>query len=89
MAKLNPRMIPKTQADVDKATALGESRGCELALNVILFLLMNDFNFSHEDMSRINKRTMFYMRQISSGRLKYPELRRALREEYDLEVKLT
>ena len=58
--KINPRKVPASKADVEAARV----EGCEIMANIVLFLLSNDFAFSHEDIHRVHDRIELYLSQI-------------------------
>ena len=83
--KINPRRVPVSQADVEDARV----EGCEIMANIVLFLLSNDFGFSHDDIHRVHERIELYLSQIIRGQLKYEDVKDALHEEYNVTVRFT
>ena len=83
--KINPRRVPVTQADVEDARV----EGCEIMANIVLFLLSNDFAFSHEDIHRVHERIELYLSQIIKRQIKYENVKAALHEEYNVTVRFT
>lgn len=81
--KINPRKVPVSRADVDDARI----EGCEIMANIALFLLSNDFDFSHEDIHRVRERIELYMKQIGDRQLKYEDVKAALHDEYNITVR--
>lgn len=81
--KINPRRVPVSQADVEDARV----EGCEIMANIVLFLLSNDFDFSHEDIQRVHERIELYLSQIINGQLRYEDVKTALHEEYNVTVR--
>ena len=83
--KINPRRVPVSQADVEAARV----DGCEIMANIVLFLLSNDFDFSHEDIQRVHERIELYQSQIIKGQIKYENVKAALHDEYNVIVRFT
>lgn len=83
--KINPRKVPVSKADVEAARV----EGCEIMANIVLFLLSNDFAFSHEDINRVHERIELYLRQIIKGQLRYEDVKAALHDEYNVTVRFT
>lgn len=57
--------------------------------NIALFLLSNDFDFSHDDIHRVHERIEMYMKQIGDRQLKYEDVKSALLEEYNITVRFS
>lgn len=88
MAKKNPRNVPRTQVDVEKAHQNGMLFGTEFALNIVLYVLKDKHEASDEDIMRLRDEFVYQIDSISKGYLKYTDVKRALQTEYDLTVKL-
>lgn len=86
--KKNPRNIPRTQADVDKAREQGMVFGTEFALNIVLYVLKDKYGSNDEDIMKLRDEFVYQIDSISKGYLKYTDVKRALQTEYDLSVKL-
>ena len=54
--RINPRKIPKTQADVDRAYEKGKLDAMTIFLNICVFTLGSDMGMSDEDLELFNKR---------------------------------
>lgn len=86
--KQNPRNIPRTQADVEKAHQNGMLFGTEFALNIVLYVLKDKHEASDENIMQLRDEFVYQIDSISKGYLKYTDVKRALQTEYDLAVKL-
>lgn len=86
--KINPRKIPRTQVDVDRAAAEGRIEGAEFMATLMCFVLKEDFAASHEHLRQIADRTGFYARQIEAGEVRYRDVRNALDVEFDVRVRI-
>ena len=89
MKKTNPRNIPRSQADVDKANKAGMLFGTEFALNIVLYVLKDKHNEPDDDIMKLRDEFMYQIDSISKGYLKYADVKKALQTDYDMTVKLT
>ena len=94
MAKTNPRNIPRTQADVEKADKVGYAAGqdkgyedgCNLALQMTLWIFCEKYNASQEDLDRYSADFKELCEHISEGRISALDIASALTEEHDCEI---
>ncbi len=86
--KTNPKRVPRTQADVEKAHQNGMLFGTEFALNIVLYVLKDKHEASDDDIMQLRDEFVYQIDSISKGYLKYTDVKRALQTEYDLTVKL-
>lgn len=86
--KKNPRNIPRSQADVEKARQSGMLFGTEFALNIVLYVLKDKHGAEDDDILKLRDEFMYQIDSISKGYLKYTDVKRALQTEYDLTVTL-
>lgn len=83
--KTNPRKIPRTQADVDKAWDEGVLVGVHNASAMFMNVLLDKYDGADkiraiwDDMSKLSE-------EVIEGRVKIPEITRMLKEEYDIEL---
>ena len=84
--KLNPRKIPKTQADCDKAYKRGQTETIEFACAVACISLHDVFSPSGEQMQKFNQKFNQTVSAILNGEIKYADIVNALKEEYGLEM---
>lgn len=86
MNKTNPKKIPRTQQDVDRAYKRGHDEGAdagaEYTMTIINFILREDFAATDEHLHKIADRFNFYTHQIKSGELKFNDVKAALKDEY-------
>ena len=80
--KTNPRRIPATQADVEAARVDGIEKG----LRLFLFTLIEQDGADAEEIRNLMKKIEYTADSISKGYIKWPDIERTLREEYDCEV---
>lgn len=81
--KTNPRKIPATQADVEKARAEGETRGVMLAMAIFLTVLVDKFN-GHDYIQDVWKEVNSLSESISKGYVNFRDLKKVLEEEYEI-----
>ena len=83
--KINPRNIPRTQADVDRAREEGIVTGVHYAAAMFMNVLLDKFNAAdhiQDVWHHMNKLS----EEVKEGRVKVPEIIRMLRDEYNIEL---
>ena len=85
MKKVNPRNIPRTQADVDKARDEGVITGVHYASAMFMNVLLDKFN-AQDYVVEIWHHMEKLSEEVKEGRVKVPEIIKMLREEYDIEL---
>lgn len=83
--KKNPRSVPRTQADCDKSWNEGVMVGVNNAIAIFLTVLVDKFNgaeYVKDVWDEINKLS----EEISERRVSVPDLKRVLKEEYEIDV---
>lgn len=86
MKKTNPRSIPRSQADVNKAYVAGEDFGMEFTINCVLYILKDKHNAPDEDIMQFRDEFMYLMDSIAQKYVSYADIKRALEKEYKLYV---
>lgn len=81
--KLNPRKVPRTQADVEKAYRRGEVDGTRAAMTILLYVLKDKFNASDEDVMELSNAFRSTTESVAKGYVSEADLRRVVRDEYD------
>ena len=79
--KTNPKKIPRTQADVDRAYEKGILDGSDCACVIMMSALLDKLNAA-EYLPDIWEAFGKLCEEIKEGRVSLPDLRRVLREEY-------
>ena len=85
--KPNPRSIPRTQADVDRAFYKGQDQGIKLAIVIFLSVILDKFNgqdYIKEIWDACNKLS----EEISEGRVNLRDLMDVIRDEYSIELSI-
>ena len=88
MSKTNPRRIPCSLADVERARNEGRHEGYAALLSLFLWVRAEDFRDSDEDLERTQKRIQFYAEELASGRLKLLEIMDTLFDEHGVKIEL-
>lgn len=84
--KTNPRRIPRTQADVDRAEEKGRPFGMEFMTNLTLWILLDKHDAPDEDVLQLRDEILYLCDSIEKGYVSYPDIRRGLLEEHDIKV---
>lgn len=87
-AKVNPKKIPRTQADVDRAYNEGTDFGLEFCLNLVLYVLKDKHDAPDEDIMQLRDEFMYVIDSVGKKYLSYSDIVRALKSDYDLTVRL-
>ena len=87
--KTNPRRIPRTQADVDRARNEGRHEGYQALMGLFLWVRMERFGDTDEDLQKTKEGIDFYAGELEAGRLKLLEILDALSEEHGVTIELS
>lgn len=83
--KKNPRSIPRTQADVDRAWEKGVLDGVSNASAMFLTVVVDKFNGA-EYVKQMWEEIIKLSEEVRERRVSVADLRCVLREEYDIEI---
>ena len=86
MSHTNPRRIPRTQADVERAYKRGQTETIEFACAVACISLHDVFELDAETMQKFNQKFNQTVSAILNGEVKYAEIVSALHDEYSLDL---
>ena len=86
--KVNPKKIPRTQADVDRARQEGMDFGMEFCLNLVLYVLKDKHDAPTEDIMQLRDEFMYVIDSVARKYLSYSDIVKALKSDYDLTVRL-
>lgn len=75
--KRNPRKIPRTQADVDKAFR----DGAIMVMELMVFTLGTDMDMSDEWLDKYHDRFMAHLRAYNAGYITVEDLRKTTYQE--------
>ena len=82
--KVNPRHVPVSMADVNKAYR----DGCVLTMDIMLFTLATDMEVSPEWLDKFHERYMAHLKAVKTGYITQQDLRDALKDETGWEMEL-
>ena len=83
--KVNPRRIPRTQQDVDRAYKLGMEAGTQGVLSIVLVTL-KDLGEPDEYIAKFEKKFNKTVAAWLNGDIKEREVNQALADDYDITV---
>ena len=86
MMKTNPKRIPRTQADVDKAFRAGLKVGQDYATVIYLSVLYDKEFATAEIMQRVGMEVNDLADSVIKGYVTIADLRNTLKEEYGVEL---
>ena len=86
--KTNPRKIPKTQADVDKAYDRGRTDGAKSTVIIMMYALKDKFNASDEQLTEFFEAITYTVDSINKGYITEKDLQTVIKEDYDMEFVL-
>ena len=84
----NPRRVPMTLADVNRATARGQMYGVEFALNVVLYVLKDKHDAPDDDIMQLRDEFMYVIDSVANKYLSYADIVKTLKGDYDLSVQM-
>ena len=82
--KTNPRRIPRTQADVDRAFADGIDAGVNTAMAILFIVLLDKTEADADFIAALMPMVADYSREVKNRRLTYADLKDVLKQEYDI-----
>lgn len=86
-SKINPRKIPATQSDVDKAFQKGINEGVKHSIAIFLTVLLDKFDATQDDLKQVWKHIINLSDSVEKGYVKVSDLEKVLNEEYEIEIK--
>jgi hypothetical protein len=82
MSKTNPRKIPRSQADVERAREQGRDEGINGALTIMLFTLMDKFGADDAQLREFADAFSYTVDSIERGYITEADLRKVVKDEY-------
>lgn len=82
MSKTNPRKIPRTQADVDRAYERGREEGVNGALVLFLYTLLDKFGADDAQLREFADAFSYTVDSIERGYITEADLRKVVKDEY-------
>ena len=84
----NPRKVPRSQADVDKAYQRGQDDGTRGALTIMLYTLQDKFGADEEQLREFSKAFNYTLDSMMKGYIKEKDLVAVLKDEYGTTVEV-
>ena len=85
---VNPRRIPRSQADVDKAFERGKEEGVKGSLALTLFTLHNDFGFDEAKLKQYADAFNYTLDSLNKGYISTKDLEIVLKDEYGTTIEM-
>ena len=86
MSKTNPKRIPRTQADVDKAFMSGMNTGIEILCDIFLNVLLDKHNATQEELDVFATEVNELCDSLNQGYVNYADIHNTLREDYGFKL---
>ena len=86
MPKTNPKRIPRTQADVDKAFMEGLNVGMEISIDIMMTVLLDKHDARQEELDIFSAEINELCDSINKGYVNYADVRNTLREDYRFKI---
>lgn len=84
----NPRRIPRTQADVNKAYKRGMNDGLQGALTIMLYTLKDKMGAEDGELQKFADAFNYTVDGINKGYVSEADLRTVIRAEYGTEIEV-
>ncbi len=81
-----PTGLPKTRAELEHIKTQEHNEGAAHALEILLYVLADKFGWGAYDLKGLMDRVVDQAQAISNGYATVHDLRRVLKEEYQIEV---
>ena len=81
--RVNPRRIPMT---ADQARQQGQKQGLDVAMSIIFFALVNSDIIDKDKLSKLWEDVNYVSDSIVKGYINAADLKRTLREEWDIHI---
>ena len=83
--KTNPRRVPKTQEDVNRALTLGIEIGVKRAIKMCLYILADKHNAPKEDVQQLAEEIAWLADHITARKISWNDVDKVLKEN-EIEV---
>lgn len=87
--RVNPRRVPCSLADVERARSEGADAGAKLMLDVMIYTLGTDFNLPDAWLAKYHERFMAHIDDFVKGYISQEDMRKTTLAERGWEVDLT
>ena len=89
MKKQNPRNIPRSQRDVDRAYDKGLLDGSVGALTIMLYVLKDKFGAEDDQLKEFSDAFDYVADSMAKGYITQADLKTVIKEEYHTVLRLT
>lgn len=86
MSKTNPRRIPCSRADVERAKTQAVQDAIRLAWAIIFTVLLDKEGYGQEGLQRVWHFAEKLSEEVAEGRVSVADLRQVLLEEYGIQL---
>lgn len=83
--KVNPRNIPRSQADVDKAYERGKTDGAKSSIIIMMYAMKDKFGATDEQLAEFFEAITYTVDSINKGYITEKDLQTVIKEDYDME----
>ncbi len=87
--KLNPKKIPATLYDVERARREGRYEGFNGLMTIFLWVRAEVFEDADSALKKTQESILYYCEEIAAGRLRLDDIISALKEEHGITIELT
>lgn len=87
MQRTNPRRIPRTQADVDKARSEGITEGLNRGIDLMLYVVIDKHDAPMDDVQQLAGELNHAAQCVAEGYVTWADIRQMLKE-YGVETAL-
>lgn len=82
--KTNPRRVPKTQADVDKAYDRGREEGAKSSIIIMMYAMKDKLGATDEQLTEFFDAITYTVDSINKGYITEKDLQTVIKEDYDM-----
>ena len=80
--KVNPRRVPVTQADINRAKDKATSDAIRRIVYLMLYILIDKHDAPMEDIQQLAEEVNYYSESIAEKRITWKDIERVVRDEY-------
>lgn len=84
--KVNPRKVPVSQADINKAKRQATEEAMRTIVALVLFILIDKHDAPTEDIQQLASELNYYADSVARGYIKWKDVERVVFEEYGVEL---
>ena len=86
--KTNPRKIPRSQADVEKAYEEGKAAGAKSTVIIMMYAMKDKFGATDEQLTDFFEAISYVVDSINKGYITEKDLMTVIKDDYDMEFVL-